>query len=348
MKFINVLKSKVINFLTSKVSKVALSLLLFLMIGTFGYMNIEDYSFVDGLYMTTITLSTVGYGEVNQLTQEGRIFTIFLILSGVGVLAYAAGTFAEELITGKFIQRYKRKNVEKKIKKLQDHVIICGFGRNGRQTARKLNLYNEPFVVIEKDVENVKNHCGLENTTFVEGDATQDNLLTSAQIDKAKALITALPSDADNLFVVLTARQLNPDLTIISRASNSTSMKKLKIAGANNVIMPDKIGGEHMASLIVTPDLVEFLDMINVDSSTHINMLEISVNEIDTKWHGKTIKDLNLRENTGCTIIGRKDSKGEYQINPDYNTVLEKNMNFIILGRPDQIQKLNKEFNLNL
>lgn len=336
------------NSLTTKISKVFLLLLLFMAIGVTGYMFIEQYSFVDALYMTVITLSTVGFGEVNQLSENGRIFTIFLILSGVGVLAYAASIFAEELISGNLMKRYKKRNVDKKIKNLENHVVICGFGRNGRQAARKLKTYKKPFIVIERNVEKVMNHKGLDDVIFIEGDGTQDNILQEAQVETANALIAALPSDADNLFIVLSARQLNPNLTIISRASDRTSLKKLKIAGANNVIMPDKIGGEHMASLIVTPDLVEFLDKISVDSSVGINMIEVKIDDFNKKFIGKTIKDLNMRSLTGCTIIGLRDENGEYEVNPEYGTILHSGMQFIILGRPEQIAKLKPVYELSI
>ncbi|MGI9527192.1 MAG: potassium channel family protein [Weeksellaceae bacterium] len=329
-----------------KITKVLAILLLFLIIGTTGYVYIEDYSVIDALYMTVITLSTVGFGEVNQLSEAGRLFTVSLILSGVGLIAYAASIFAEELVSGNIVQFYKKRSVEKKIKKLDNHVIICGFGRNGRQAARKLKTYNKPFAVIDKTIQDSKSHLGLDQIIFIEGDATEDDVLEKAQVHTANALIAALPSDADNLFVVLTARQMNPNIKIISRASSRTSMRKLKIAGANNVIMPDKIGGEHMASLIVTPDLVEFLDKISVDSSTHINMLEVNVENLPKEYLGKTIQQLEMRLNTGCTIIGLKNAASEYQVNPDYDTILENGMHLIILGRPDQINKLNKFYYL--
>lgn len=329
-----------------KIAKVLIILVLFLFIGTTGYVLIEDYTIVDALYMTVITLSTVGFGEVNQLTESGRIFTIFLILFGVGLIAYAASIFAEELVSGQIIKYYKKRAVEKKIKKLNNHIIICGFGRNGRQAARKLTTYNKPFVVVERDIAEQKTHQDLSHVIFIDGDATQDEVLERAQIQNASALISALPSDADNLFIVLTARQMNSKMKIISRASNGTSMRKLKIAGADNVIMPDKIGGEHMASLIVTPDLLEFIDKISIDSSIHVNMIEVAVEDFPNEYLGKNIRELEMRSKTGCTIIGLKTIMGEYQINPEYDTILEEGMHFIILGRPEQIKKLNEIYYL--
>ena len=299
-------------------------------------MLIEDYSFVDALYMTVITISTVGFGEVNQLTEYGRLFTIFLILSGVGVLAYAAGVLAEELISGQFMKRYKKRNVENKIKKLENHIIICGFGRNGRQAARKLKTYNTPFVVIEREVDRVSSHAGLEDVIFIQGDGTQDTALQKAQIKNASALIAALPSDADNLFIVLSARQLNPNLRIISRASDRSSIKKLKIAGADNVIMPDKIGGEHMASLIVTPDLVEFLDKISVDSSVGINMIEVAIEDFSSEFVGQTIRELDMRSKTGCTIIGLKTILGDIKSTLIMTRYCKKEHNLLFWADPSR------------
>ncbi len=332
-----------------RILKIFLLLLLFLFIGTAGYYFIEDYPLIDALYMTVITLSTVGFGEVYPLSEVGRVFTILLILSGVGVLAYAASVFAEEMVSGRLVENYKKRNNEKNIKKLNNHVIICGFGRNGRQAARKLKLYKKPYLVIERDLANINSlsHKGLEDTKFVEGDATQDSTLIEAQISSAASLITALPSDADNLFVVLSARQLNPNLKIISRASDTSSMRKLKIAGADNVIMPDKIGGEHMASLIVTPDLVEFLDKLSVDSSTQMNFIEVEVSDFPSEYIGKTIRDLQMRANTGCTVIGIKNNEtGEYQISPEYDFKIENTSQLIIFGKPEQIHRLKNYYQL--
>ena len=207
----------------------------------------------------------------------------------------------------------------------------------------KLKQFNQPCVVIEKRKDEIADLV-RDNVLFIEGDATNDEDLNKLGLGKAKSLITALPSDADNLFVVLSARQFNKDFTIISRASNESSYGKLKFAGATNVIMPDKLGGAHMASLVVTPDLVEFVDRLTIAGDVHANLEEISVNELPNEYLLKTILDLDLRRHSGCNVIGVKDSKGEYIINPDPGTKLEKDTYLIVLGSKEQIKRLRELF----
>jgi voltage-gated potassium channel len=228
---------------------------------------------------------------------------------------------------------------------MSNHIIICGFGRNGKQAARKLLAYNKPYVVIERNKEIIEKYRE-ENIPFVFGNANEDDTLYAAGIEKASTLISALPNDADNLFVVLSARQINKKMHIISRASQETSYDKLKLAGANNVILPDRIGGDHMASLVVIPDLVEFIDNLGIVGEQNINVEEVKVEQLyDTKVV-KTIRDLDLRKKTGCTVIGFKDENGEYLVNPEADTKLVAGSKIIVLGRPEQIQKLNSEYNI--
>ena len=218
-----------------------------------------------------------------------------------------------------------------------------GFGRNGKQSMIKLQNYKKDFVIIEKSDE-VINEIDLDGFLNVKGDATTDEALLKAGIETADNLITALPSDADNLFVVLSARQLNTNCRIISRASNESSYSKLKIAGANNVIMPDKLGGDHMASLVVTPDVIEFVGRLTIEGETTANLEEISVNDLPTEYLDKTILDLDLRRKTGCTVIGFKAPDNSYLINPEASIVLQKDSHLIVLGRPEQISKLRALF----
>lgn len=309
-------------------------------------MNIEGYSFVDALYMTVITVSTVGFGEVTVLSEAGRLFTVFLILLSFGTFAYAGSAITRYVLDGEFRTYFKYNKLNKQVSKLNNHTLICGYGRNGKQAARKLTAYKQPFLIIENDPEELENII-FDGYLYVEGDATQDKTLEAAGIDRAKSMITTLPKDADNLFVVLSAHQLNPNLTIISRASSESSTPKLKTAGASNVIMPDKVGGAHMASLVITPDVVEFLDNISVEGSASINLEEISVNEIPTQYKFKSLMDIDLRRATGCTVIGYKTTDGEYVINPGAETELLPNSKLFVLGRPDQIQKLNKLFDID-
>lgn len=235
--------------------------------------------------------------------------------------------------------------MQKRIHTMSGHIIICGFGRNGKQAARKLLAYDKPFVIIEKNKEVIEKFQE-ERIPFVYGNANEDEVLLEAGIKRASTLISALPSDADNLFVVLSARQINKNLTIISRASEETSYDKLKLAGANNVILPDRIGGDHMASLVVIPDLVEFIDNLGIVGERNINVEEVTVDKLYDTKEVKTIRQLDLRKKTGCTVIGFKDENGEYIVNPEANTKLVPGSKIVVLGRPEQIQRLNSEYNI--
>ena len=327
-------------------SKLYIALLLFvgvICIGVFGYMYFSDDTFINALYMTVITITTVGFGEVHPLSQEERVFTIFLILMSVLSLGYAASVITQYIASGEFLINLKSKKVQKSIEKLNGHTIVYGYGRNGKQAAIKLERYNKSFVIIENN-DGIIEQIEEQNLLYIKGDATMDDVLEKAAIDRASSLITSLPSDADNLYVVLSARQLNKQMTIVSRASNDSSDSKLRIAGANNVIMPDKLGGQHMASLLVTPDIVEFVDKLAANSENVTHLEEITVNKLPKEFLLKSIRDLDLRKKTGCSIIGFKTANNEYVINPDAETKLIANSKLIVLGSSEQIQNLNKLF----
>lgn len=328
---------------TSKIYKALFFLLIVITIGVSGYALLFDYKLVDAIYMTVITVTTVGFSEVHVLNDEGKLFTIFLILTSITVFGYAVSAFTEALASGEFFKQLKLKRVQRKIETLKNHTIVCGYGRNGMQAIQKLKNYQKEFVVVEKNKDLIVN-LDKDGLLYVEGDATTDEILNIAGIDKAKNLITALPSDADNLFVVLTAHQLNSDCKIISRASNESSFGKLKIAGADNVIMPDKLGGAHMASLVVTPDVLEFVDRLTIEGETTANLEEVAVDDLPELYLHKTILDLDLRKKTGCTVIGYKEANGNYMINPEASVKLLPSTSLIVLGRPEQILKLRKLF----
>ena len=310
-------------------------------IGVIGYMILSEANFLDSLYMTIITMTTVGFGEIHPLNEHEKIFTIFLILLSIIVYAYSVTALSEYLVNGKLLQLLKLRKVQKKIQNLKNHTIVCGYGRNGKQAVIKLKNFNMPCVVIEKDKALIE-QLDRDNILYVEGDATQDESIQKAAVHNAKSLITALASDSDNLFVVLSARQFNKNMTIISRASNESSINKLKIAGANNIIMPDKIGGMHMASLVVTPDLVEFVDRLTILEEGSTNLEEILVNDLPSEFLNKTIRDLDLRRRTGCSVIGFKTATNDYIVNPESETILTADSNLIVLGRPSQIKKLRE------
>lgn len=313
-----------------------------LVVGTVGYIFIEDYTFLEAFYMTIITIATVGYGEVHALSDGGRIFTSFLIITSFGTFAYAVSSITRFVVDGEFNQIFKLQKLNAAIDKLNDHVIICGYGRNGRQAAQILKKHNKRFVVIEKNAKVTDQMNHKYHDLVISGDSTQDEILLKAGILKAKALITTLPVDADNLFIVLTARNLNSKLTIISRASEDGSDTKLKIAGADNVIMPDKVGGAHMASLVMKPDVMEFIDYVTAQGGDNNNLEEITFSNIPDHLKNKTLKDLEIRNKSGANIIGFKTAMGEYIINPSADTRIIPEAKIFVLGTPDQITKLKE------
>jgi len=324
---------------------IAISLMVtILVIGVVGYRYLSDLSWIDAIYMTVITVTTVGFTEVGPMSPKAKIFTVFLIIASVFIFAYAISVITEYILSRNSLELLKKKKVKNKISTLSNHVIICGFGRNGNQAAARLKAYKRPFVVVEKNKDVIERYS--DSILFVEGDANEDEVLIAAGIEKAQYIITTLPDDAANLFVVLSARQLNKNLNIISRASQITSQKKLRLAGANQVIMPDKIGGDHMASLVVMPDLISFMDEISLEGEHTTNLEEVGIEEFAGEGECNSLRDLDLRRKTGCTIIGYIAPDGTYTINPEADMQLQPKSKVIVLGRPEQIRKLNEMFHI--
>ena len=324
---------------------VAIALILSItLIGVIGFMLIEGYRLLDAFYMTIITIATVGFQEVHPLSDPGRLFTAFLIVTSFGTFAYSITAISKYVVDGEFNLYFKNKRLTKEISKLEGHVIICGYGRNGKQAAHVLKKHNQRFVVIEQKKTVITKMSEKYRELVLEGDSTRDEVLENAGIAKARALITTLPVDADNLFIVLSARALNPKLTIISRASDDNTDKKLKIAGATNVIMPDKIGGAHMASLVMKPDVIEFIDFITGQGGDQISLEEITFNNLPDHFKNKTIRDLEIRNKSGANIVGFKTAQGEYIINPSPDTLVIHDAKLFVLGTSEQIAKLKEIF----
>jgi voltage-gated potassium channel len=268
----------------------------------------------------------------------GKIFTIILILLSIAVLAYSISFITSHLMEMQienFLSGRKRNNKTL----MKDHVIICGYGRNGRQAAIDLKMYKKPFVIIEKSHELIQ-ACEDKEIVFIEGDATEDDILNKAGIRDANALITTLPIDADNLYVVLTARSMSASCRIISRATHDSSEKKLRTAGADSVIMPDKVGGSHMATLVAKPDVLEFLSHLSVQGDEGVNLLEIVCSELPPEVQDKTIHDLSIRRLSGANIIGYRTAEGNFIINPGPSTRLSRDSKLIVLGTPEQIERM--------
>jgi len=337
--------NSIVKVFRTKLNVAVTLLTILLFSGIIGFKLISGFSWIDSIYMTVITITTVGFGEVQPLDNQSKLFTIGLILSSAVIVGYALKVITEYIISKNDINELKQKKMQKIIDSLSGHIIICGYGRNGKQAAKKLLAYNRTFIVIDKNeqlIHKIKN----DNINCILGDANEDDILISAGVKRASCLISALPNDSENVFVVLSARQINPNIRIISRASDDTTYSKLKLAGANNVILPDRIGGNHMASLVVVPDLLEFVDNLSIVGNQNINIEEIAVEKLYDTSKTRTIIELDLRKKTGCNVIGYKDEKGIYQINPDGNQKLTAGSKIIVLGRPEQIQKLNTMYNI--
>ncbi len=320
-------------------------LFLVLITGVIGYTRL-GYNLIEAIYMTVITATTVGFGEVHPLDNTGKIFTVFLIFFSIVVYIYSFTVISEYLIEGHFFKNLNRKRMQNRIKKLNGHIILVGLGRQGIQTLENLNNQKKPVVVIEKEEKIIENLNHLPDF-YIIGDATKDEILEKAGVRNAETLITTIHDDATNLFVVLSAKQLNPKIRIISLATDENAEKKLYLAGADHVIMPYKIGGEYIASLITTPEVVNFLRILSVENPEHENIIEkIDVGQLPGQYENKTIADLNLRRITGATIIGFITPEGKYIINPSPDTILLPGSSIIVLGQPLQIEKLNEIFKI--
>lgn len=314
------------------------------MVGVTGYSLIEGYTFLEAFYMTVITLSTVGFSEVAPLSEEGRWFTAFLIISSFGTFAYGFSLLAQAIISGELARHLKRKRLNKTIQNLNNHTVVCGFGRNGRRAYTKLKAYGQEVVVIEKNQNTIETQLKDKNILYIEGDATSDDVLREAGVDRARSLVSTLSKDADNLFVVISARTLSKFIRLVSRASNESTENKLRAVGVNSVVKPEAVGGAHMATLVMSPNIVEFMDHISVEGSSAINLEEVEISELTDNQSGCTLNELKIRQRTGCTVIGLKTAEGEYVINPSSDQQLSASSKLFVLGNADQIKKLSGHF----
>ncbi|OWP65160.1 potassium channel protein [Hymenobacter amundsenii] len=316
-----------------------------LAVGIGGFMWIEKFSFLDAFYMTMITVSTVGYGELHPLSPEGRLFVSVYIFFNLLILAYLLSVLTTYIFDGGLRTMFAMLRNDQEIRGYSDHVIVCGFGRNGRKAYLELRASGAQVVVVELDEavlqEDVADEAAQnENISVVRGDATLDDTLRAAGVERARALITALPKDADNVFVALTARELAPNITIVARASLKSSETKLIRAGADSVVMPDEIGGSHMANLIMRPEVIRFLDMISGLGPHRLRLEEMRTEELRAELQGRSIRELDVRSRTGTTVIGLRHQSGEFTISPSADIIPGRGDVFLFLGTEDQIVKL--------
>ena len=284
--------------------------------GTAGYMLLEGWNLFDSLYMTVITLASVGFKEIHDLSLFGRIFTIILIIGGVGTVAYALSTGAKIILEGELQEVYGRRRLEKKIKELKNHYIVCGYGRMGKIICRELREKNIKFVIVEKQPEL---HQENRDLLIFPGDATKDEVLKELGIEKAKGLVSVLPTDAENLFVVLSARGLNPHLFIVARAGEEGSENKLVRAGADKVVSPYHIGGLRIAHTVLKPAVVDFIEFATKSGNIDLQMEEVLIKE-SSELVGKSLDECGIGRELGIIIVAIKKPNGEMKFNPTFKS----------------------------
>jgi voltage-gated potassium channel len=315
-----------------------LLLLLIVSLGTTGYMAIDGWRFLDAFSMTAITLGTIGFKEVHDLSDPGKIFTVVLIVFGVTFLGYTAGKLAQSMFEGQLQRFIGRQKVEKTIESMKNHYIICGYGRMGSLICREFAAENLPFVVIENQ-QHVVEKLEEDGRPFIRGNATEDDILLKAGIKRAKGLISVVTSDTENVYITLTARGLNADLYILARSGDPGSEIKLQRAGANKVVSPHQIGGSRMAQAILKPNVVDFIEIATGRGHYDLQMEEIFIPD-RSPFAGKNILDAGFRRQTGVIIVGIKKKSGKMVFNPESGSLIEAGDTLIVLGESSAIAKL--------
>ncbi len=329
----------------AKLRYASMSMLIIIIIGTSGFYILEHLAFIDALYLSIITISTVGYSDHLIATTAGKIFAMMLIIVGWAGFAYSISVITSHFVEGgmgNIIYKYRHKNL---LRKMKNHTVLIGYGRNGRQAAEELSKIKLDFVVVEKTHEIILASLS-KKVQFIEGDATEDEVLIEAGIEKAKSLIITLPLDADNLFITISARALNPNIQIITRATSEAAEKKLLIAGADEVVMPEYVGGSHMAAMVTSVDVVHFLDHISLSGVADTNLVEIECKDLPKNLINHSIHDLGVRTKSGANIVGYKTPKGDIVTNPTPETKIIPGSKLFVLGNPEQIAKMKSILHL--
>ncbi|WP_038030534.1 potassium channel family protein [Thermonema rossianum] len=318
-------------------------ILLSFIVGTIAYQLIEGYTPLEAFYMTVITFSTVGYTEVHPLSEEGRLFTSFFIVFNLLVAGFAVSTLTSFFFEGEIQKLLYNFGISRNVRKMKNHVIVCGYGRNGIKVCEELVKAKRDFVIIEHDPK-VSRPVFAKDVRFgyIVGDATLDETLKEARIEQASAIVTTLPKDAENVFITLTARELNPGIFIVARASEETSERKLYRAGANRVVMPDYIGGIHMAQIITKPYVIEFLDLLSGIGDIHLDLEEVRGYWLRPDVIGKSLAELNIRNATGGAVVLALREGGQFIFNVDPHRPIQKEDVFIVLGLPEHLRKFEE------
>jgi voltage-gated potassium channel len=328
----------------TNIAKILGALCFVLLFGTIGFQLLEGWSLIDSVYMAVITLSTVGFLEPQPLSVAGRVFTIIYIITGVGLVTYSVGMITRMIIEGEVQQILGRRRTMTKINRLKDHYIICGFGRIGQMVAAEFERRPMPFVVIEND--DVQARKLPADYPLVVGDATEEEVLLSAGIERAKGLVTVLHSDAENLFVTLSARELNPKLFIISRYEEERTKSKLLRAGADSVVSPYIIGGTRMAMAVLRPAVIDFIELATESESLGLQMEEVLV-PADSPLKDVCLAESNIRAELNIIVVAVKKRSGHMEFNPAADSLLEEGDKMIAIGEVEQLQKLEKMVNPN-
>jgi voltage-gated potassium channel len=308
--------------------------------GVTGYVFIENYSPLQAIYMVVTTLFAVGYQEIVPLSSTGRIFTMCIIISGVGTAIYAAGRAIEIIVDGEMTGYRRRKRMGKRIEEMKNHYIICGFGRVGHQVAQVFDASRVAYVVIDSKKDTLV-ELDIKDIPSIIGDVTSDNILREAGIESAKGLVASSDSDAANVFVTLSARVLNPSLFIVARASFKDNEKKLLMAGANRVISPYFISGTRMASLVTQPIASDFMDLVTHGGQVDFKLYEIKISK-GSKLINKSIQEADIRGTTGTLILAIRSAKGLFNLQPKASTMIEKDDVLVVIGTQEQFESLEK------
>ena len=327
--------------LPTRLLRTLFSIVLVLVTGTLGYRLIEGWPFLDGFYMTVITITSIGYSEIHPLSTEGRIFTLFIIAIGIGVVGHALVSVSRWLIEGEVVKVFTRRRSMKAIQKIRDHFIVCGFGRMGSFVCNEFHARGIPFVVVE-NIPEIQDKINQNGYYLSPGDATDEDVLMAARIKTARGLVSTLNSDASNVYVVLTARELNPDLEIIARAGEEEAEKKLIRAGASRVISPYRIGGMRMVMGILKPTVMSFLEVAMDHKQLNVELEEVRVAR-NSAYSGKKLVDTDIRKELNLIIIAIKKPDGRMVFNPGPNTIIEDEDLLITLGENKDLAIFHRE-----
>ena len=311
-----------------------------IIIGTICYMLIEHWGFLDSLYMTVITISTVGFREISIPSKGGEIFTMFLIICGLATVVYVTTSMVELLLEGRLLDMFGRRRALRELQDITGHYVLCGYGRVGKQVAMECKTRGSSLVVIEKGEQEVE-EARSDGFNTVRGDATEEAVLRKAGIERANGLVTALSSDADNLYTIMTARIIRPDIFIVGRCNSAQTESKLYRAGADRAISPHNVGGRRMAALLLKPLICDFLDVV-----THGELVELTLEDITVEpgaaVTGRSIRDILVEDLKGVGILGFKKPQRDFVINPRGDTVIDSGDILITTGSPDKVELLRK------